>query len=149
MTLMEAKKKLERYCAYQERSHVDVREKLRSLGFRNHDADEIIAHLISNDYLNESRFALAFARGKHRIKLWGRDRIRFELKAHGVSAANQREALNQFDDDEYLQQLENIAAKRWESLSEKGALKRKKCVDFLLYKGYEYELIALVMKNFV
>lgn len=79
-TVEEAKSKLETYCSYQERCHAEVEKKLKSMGMIPQAADLIIAHLIENNYLNEERFARAFARGKHRMKFWGRVRITHELK---------------------------------------------------------------------
>ena len=80
LTLSEARLKLEYYCSYQERCHLEVVDKLKQLGMTKPEVDELVVHLIQNDFLNEERFARAFARGKHRIKSWGKIRIVNELK---------------------------------------------------------------------
>ncbi|WP_298156327.1 regulatory protein RecX [Flavobacterium sp.] len=140
--LSEAIQKLEHYCAYQERCHQEVAEKLRTLGIWGDKADAVIVHLLDNNYLNEERFACAFARGKHRIKSWGRNRIVNELKMRGISRFNITTALNEIDPLEYADHFDKLSLRHWESLTEKNALKkRKKFCDFLLRKGFESDLI--------
>ena len=142
LTVKELAAKLENYCAYQERCHRDVREKLRSLGARQHDVDLVIGHLIQANYLNEERFARNFARGKFRIKGWGRNRIVSELKARNITAPNIRAALSELETEDYEGRFDEIAQKHWESIAENHPLKKKKkFTDYLLRKGYEPELI--------
>lgn len=151
ITPMDAKLKLEHYCAYQDRCHAEVIEKLKSLGQNPTDTDEIVVHLINQNFLDEERFARSFARGKHRIKFWGKIRIVNELKARQISAANIKLALTEITDDEYQQTLETTARRQWETIREPNALKkRKKFCDFLLRKGYESNLIyekLLLLEN--
>ena len=141
-TPLDARAKLEAYCAYQERCHDEVSAKLRALGQEQDVADEIIVHLINNNYLNEERFARSFARGKHRIKHWGKVRIVSELKFRNISAPLIKAALTEIDDGEYLDTFETLADRHWSSITESNILKkRKKFCDFLLRKGYESQLI--------
>lgn len=141
-SVKELASKLENYCAYQERCHRDVREKLRSLGARQHDADLVIGHLIQANYLNEERFARNFARGKFRIKGWGRNRIVNELKSRDISAPNIRAALNELESEDYQARFDEIAKKHWNSITEKQPLKKKKkFTDYLLRKGFETDMI--------
>jgi regulatory protein len=145
----EAIKKLERFCAYQERCHREVTEKLWSLRMSAEDRDVIIVHLLEHDFLNEERFARSFARGKHRIKSWGRTRIVIELKARDISRFNIENALSEISDEEYLATFEKLAEKQWALISEKNHLKkRKKFCDFLLRKGFESDLIYDKAKEF-
>jgi len=140
----EATQKLERYCAYQERCHMEVKNKLVSLGVYRHTADEIIAKLIQNDFLNETRFALQFARGKFWIKKWGRIRMRIELKKRQVSDYNIQKALSQFDPITYKEAFGQWGQQKWESLSQNSnnieEIKRK-WVRYFQYRGWENELI--------
>ena len=85
LTPEQALQKLRHYCGYQERCHSEVKEKLYSLGVFKNEHDAIIATLIEEDYLNEERFAIAFAGGKFRVKQWGRVKIKYELKQKQVS----------------------------------------------------------------
>ncbi|MFT3794759.1 regulatory protein RecX [Flavobacterium sp.] len=141
-TPLEARKKLEHYCAYQERCHKEVSEKLYSLGVASAAADEIIVYLINNNFLNEERFAQSFARGKHRIKHWGKIRIVNELKFRNISQYNINTALKEIDPDEYLETFNLIATQCWNSLNGSSLqAKKKKCFDFLYRKGYETQLI--------
>jgi regulatory protein len=87
-TVDEAQQKLEHYCAYQERCHKEVEEKLKSMHMIPAAIDQIIGKLITDNYLNETRFAQSFARGKFRIKKWGKVRILNQLKFRGISAWN-------------------------------------------------------------
>ena len=100
-TLKEATKKLEGYCAYQERCHKEVSQKLRDMNMISEAADEIIAHLIQENYLNEERLSQSYARGKFNIKKWGKNRIVNELKFRGISKYNIKTALKEIEDEDY------------------------------------------------
>jgi regulatory protein len=141
LTPEQALQKLKQYCAYQERSHQEVKEKLYELGVWKKDHDAIIAGLIEQDYLNEERFAIAFAGGKFRIKQWGRVKIRYQLKQKGVSDYSTRKALKQIDEDDYLRTLDKLVHDKYASLAgDQLLLRRKKTLDYLLQKGYEADL---------
>lgn len=136
------------YCAYQERSHPEVRQKLRALGASGAVLERIITRLITDDFLNEERFARSFARGKNLLKKWGRIRIREELRQHGVSEANIRLGLSEIDEKTYLSQFAKLCETKWESLEgAEKALRLKKCTDFLIYKGYEPDLVYPELKQ--
>lgn len=150
LTKEQALQKLKHYCGYQERSHAEVREKLYSLGIWKKDHDGIIATLIEEDYLNEERFAFAFAGGKYRMKQWGRVKIKYELKQKQVSDYSIKKALKQIDEDEYRQTLSKLATDRYASLkAEQYLVRKKKTADYLLQKGYENGLVmqAIEMLN--
>lgn len=141
-TLEEAKKKLEYFCAYQERCHEEVIKKLQAMKVPAEERDIIIVYLIDNDFLNEERFACSFARGKHRIKQWGKIRIVNELKIRKISQYNIKKALGEITEQEYIDTLESLIKKSTENIKESNSLKKqKKIVDFLFIKGYEYSLI--------
>jgi regulatory protein len=140
--------KIEHFCAYQERCHDEVYTKLRNLKVNADDIDEIIVHLINNNYINETRFASSFARGKHRIKHWGKIRIINELKLRNISQRNIEIALKEIIEEEYFNTFESLAQKNWDSIHEKNGLKkRKKFCDFLLRKGFESNLIYEKLKE--
>lgn len=141
-TLAEATKKMERYCAYQERCHKEVRSKLREMRMIPEAIDHILAHLIQNNYLNEERFAQHFARGKFRIKNWGRNRILSELKQRDISPYTIKKALKVIEEEEYLEVFNELAGKRWQQLTDNNLQKKKrKLMDYLLYRGWESTLI--------
>lgn len=145
----EAKKKLEYYCSYQERCHEEVLQKLKSLNMIPQAIDVIINHLIEHNFLNEERFARSFARGRHRIKHWGRVRIVNELKARDISRYNINAALAEIDPDEYLAVFNMLADKIWHNTPGKdSAAKKKKAADFLLRKGYESNLVYDKINSF-
>lgn len=141
-TLEEAKRKLERYCAYQERCHADVREKLKGMRMIPQAVDEVITHLIEHDFLNEERFARLYARSKHRQKSWGRVRIKRELQARDISHFNIRAAMKEIPESGYLETLDELARKKLNQLEGESFLKKKrKLADYLLYRGWENELV--------
>lgn len=135
--------KLKHFCGYQERSHSDVKQKLYSLGLPKKEVEEVISRLIEEGYLNEERFALQFASGKSRIKGWGTQKIRYELRQREISEFCINKALNALDKSEYESGFQRQAAKKWATLqSEKNIFVRKsKWQQFLLKKGFEPSLI--------
>jgi len=144
----QALQKLKHYCGYQDRSHSEVKEKLYSLGVWKKDHDEIMAALIEENYLNEERFALAFAGGKFRMKQWGRVKIKYELKQRQVSEYSIKKALKQIDEEEYMTSLKKLAEDRYASLrGEQYLVRKKKTIDYLMQKGYEPGLIQIAMNE--
>lgn len=147
-TLKEALQKIEHYCAYQERCHDEVISKLKSLKLNSNEIDEIIVHLIEHNFLNETRFACSFARGKHRIKFWGKIRIINELKFRNISQYNINLGLAEITPEEYATTFDTLAQRNWESIRESNIQKkRKKCSDFLLRKGFESNLVYKKIKE--
>lgn len=139
---LEAKKKIEHYCAYQERCHQEVIEKLRGMGIFPKERDQLLGHLIEENYLNETRFAQAFARGKFRIKKWGKNRLIRELKQRRISDYNLKKALSEIDENDYRETITDLAEKFWEANSHRNLpLRKKKVMDALYYRGWETELI--------
>jgi len=142
-TVEEATKRMERYCAYQERCHKEVHQKLYEMRMIPEAVAQIINHLLQHNFLNETRFSQAFARGKFRTKKWGRNRIVNELKQRDISKFNIQIALKEISDSEYYKTFDALAEKRMQQLiSEKNLQKkRKKFADYLFYRGWESELI--------
>ena len=141
-TVAEALDKLRNYCAYQERCHKDVKDKLCTMGMIAQAIDQIVGTLVSEDYLNESRFAQQFASGKFSIKHWGKMRIKRELKMRGVSEYDINKAIKTITADAYLEKLYALSDKRWQQLDGYGKqVKRQKLFQYLAYRGWETELI--------
>lgn len=142
----QALQKLKHYCAYQERCHQEVSQKLYELGVRRTDHDPIIATLIEENYLNEERFAIAYAGGHFRMKQWGRTRITYALKQKQVSPYCIKKALQQITDEEYEKTLWQLAEDKYRSLKKDQYLvRKKKTTDHLVYKGYEHDLVNKVL----
>lgn len=138
----EAQKKLEYYCAYQERCHKEVVEKLQVMRMIPDAIDIIVVHLIKHNFLNEARFARTFVSGKFRIKKWGRYRLTLELKRKNISKVNLKAALDEISEDEYLEVFNALAEKKFESILETNVFKKKKkLIDYLLYRGWESHLV--------
>tara|TARA_R110000823_G_scaffold82248_2_gene186532 strand:+ start:6571 stop:7053 length:483 start_codon:yes stop_codon:yes gene_type:complete len=148
----EATRKLEGYCAYQDRCHKEVISKLREMNMIPQAIDLIVGHLIQENFLNEERFARSFARGKFKIKKWGKNRIVNELKHRDISKYNITTALKEIESKEYLNTFNALASKRLSEIREKDLQKRrKKLADYLLYRGWEsgmvYEKVYELVPN--
>ncbi len=143
----QALQKARHYCAYQERCHSEVKEKLYSLGLRKKEVEEAIATLIEENYLNEERFAIQFAGGHFRMKSWGKVKIRYELRGKQVSEYNIKKALADIPEEDYEQALARLMEQKWETLKgEKNIfIKKRKAQDYLLQKGYESDRVSALL----
>jgi len=147
-TYPEALKKLEHYCAYQERCHQEVDKKLNEYFLIPEAREKIIIHLISENYLNETLFSKSFSRGKFNIKHWGKLRIIRELKFRGISEYNIKKGLQEIDENEYLTSFHSLAERKWENLSLEPVEKaKKKLINYLQYRGWENSLIFEKLKD--
>ena len=138
------------FCAYQERTHKEVRKKLAELEILGDDAEEIITYLIENNYLNEERFARVFAGSKFRQKKWGRIKIRQELKMRGMSEYCLKAGMSEIDGDDYMITLQEIIKKKSKDIKDSNkSIVRQKLVKFALSKGFENDLVFDVVGNFL
>jgi regulatory protein len=139
--------KAESWCAYQERSQQEVRNKLYEYGLHQNEVEDLITELIVTNFLNEERFAMAYVSGKFNIKKWGRIKIKQGLKLKKVPDKLIQKALNSIDDDKYLANLLLTAEKKTSVLNEKDPIKKKyKLITYLQTKGFEKDLIFDVLK---
>lgn len=142
------KVKILRYCAYQERSHEEVKQKLQSLGATADETGELMVFLIGEGFLNEERFARAFARGKFRMKSWGRIRIANNLEARGISQNCIQIGLREIDPEEYLVTMkEVIAGKAADTHDANIFVRRNKVASFAIRKGFEADLVWEAVKT--
>ena len=149
-TLEEARKKLESYCAYQERCHKEVDRKLDDMNVIPLVKEEIILYLLQHDFLNEERFAKSFARGKFIIKRWGKVRITRELKLRDISKYNIEVALKEISIEDYTRTFNVLSEKKCASIKESNIYKkRKKLADYLLYRGWESELVYQKIRELI
>ncbi len=140
--------KLQKYCAYQDRCHKEVRTKLLDLGIYGDDLEEIIAELIAEDFLNEERFARSYARGKFRMKKWGRMRIRRELKIRNISEYCIKKGLSEITEEEYEAVLSRLLTRKNEILKKSSLFeRRKKLFNYAYSKGFEANLIQSFVKD--
>lgn len=141
-TVQDATKKLEHYCAYQERCHKEVVQKLTDMRMIPEAIDVIVVHLIQHNFLNEERFAKTFVSGKFKIKAWGRRRLTFELMQKDVGKFNINQALTTISEEDYNDFFNALAEKRANLLKEPNKFKkRKKFIDYFLYRGWESHLV--------
>ena len=141
-TVNEIEFKLKQYCSYQDRCHNEVEKKLKTFDVISEVKEQIISNLISENYLNETRFCKSFVRGKFKIKNWGKRKITLELKNRKVSNYNLKEGLKEINEIDYLDKLETLFNKKLASLDHLSLInKKKKILSFLLYRGWETNLI--------
>lgn len=140
LSLQEARPKIEYFCNYRERCQQEVMTKLYSYGLNKTEAEELLTELVRKGFVNEERFARAFAGGKFRQKKWGKTKILRELKARQISEYCIRKAMQEIDDDDYMLGLEQSAEKYLRLMKEKNpVLRKQKLIRYLLSKGFEYD----------
>ena len=150
MTRKEAKLKLANYCAYQERSQKEVRNKLYETGLYQDEIEEIISELISENFLNEERFAKAFIGGKFRIKKWGRNKILMAIRPFDISDYCIKKGLQEIDPDDYNNTMEQIIIAKNKGLSEDNIfVRRNKLAKYAMSKGFEAELVWNFLKQHI
>jgi len=148
LTPEKALQRIRKYCAYQERSQQEVRNRLYSWGLKSHDLESIIADLISDGFLKEERFASAFTGGKFRQKKWGKIRIRQALLEKKVSEPLIRKALSEIEETEYIKTLKLLLRLREEKIREKNVYKRKHLIaSYAIQRGFEPELVWSLMND--
>lgn len=144
-----AREKILRYCVYQERSHLQVKEKLYSFGLYKGEVDQLLSDLITNGFLNEERFALAYAGGKFRMKQWGRMKIVKGLKSHGITSYLINKALKEIDEKIYRDTLYKLLKKKSNLLKNKAdkTQRLQKLSAYAIGKGYETELVWQIINE--
>lgn len=145
----DALKKLQRYCAYQDRCHKEVRSKLLDLGIYGDDLEEIIVDLIQDNFLNEERFARSFVRGKFRIKRWGKNRLMKELKQRQISEYCIKKAMEEIEEEDYLKTLKEVLIKK-QALTKTPSdpFKRQaKIAQYAIQRGFEPSLVWEILKS--
>ena len=148
ITISDAKKNIEDYCAYQERCHKEVINKLKNLGIIQNAIDIIVADLIQNNYLNETRFAQSFARGKFKIKKWGKVKIHRELNKREISEYNIKMGMKEISDSDYEETFNMLLEKKLSELSHLSeSEKKRKIFNYLSYRGWEVEKIFEALRK--
>ncbi len=140
-------RKIKHYCAYQERAHAEVKQKLYGYGLYKNEVELLLSQLIEENYLNEERFAIAFAGGKFRIKQWGKTKIKYELAQKQVSAYCIKKALASILDEDYEKTLAKLVTEKLKTLKgEKNIfVKKSKLQNYLVGKGYEFDVVGRVV----
>jgi len=143
------KKKIEHYCAYQERCHLEVTNKLNKLGVFGDELDEYVCYLIDENFLSETRFCEAYVRGKFNNNNWGKVKLSRELKLRNISDWNISNALNQIKSEDYNKKLRKLCEKLVEISHKPEFELRNKVVKNLSYKGWEIDLIIKTLNQLI
>lgn len=149
-TVKEALASLMKYCAYQDRCHKEVEEKLQKMNMIPAAQEQIIIQLIQDGFLNEERFTRSFVRGKFNFKYWGRQKIKMHLKQKNIPEHLIKIGMQEINQEEYTNTLKQLATKKWKSLgTAKDAKTKQKVIQHLLYKGYESELVYEIVNELI
>ncbi|GGE40580.1 regulatory protein RecX [Psychroflexus planctonicus] len=149
-TVKEALAALMKYCAYQDRCHKEVEEKLQKMNMIPAAQEQIIIQLIQDGFLNEERFTRSFVRGKFNFKHWGKQKIRMHLKQKNIPEHLIKIGMQEINQEEYTATLKQLATKKWKSLgTAKDAKTKQKVIQHLLYKGYESELVYEIVNGLI
>ena len=141
------KNQLEVLCAKREYCVSDIRRKaLERLEGDRQKADEMVAALVADKFVDDARYASAFAREKASLQGWGPIKIRFQLRAKGISDAIISSALGEIDPDKASARLEKLLLNKWHTLQD-DPQGRLKLIKFALTRGYEYEEIDPLVRQ--
>jgi len=140
---------IQKFCAYQERCHKEVRSRLYDYGLNSSDVEELIAKLIEHNYINEERFAIAFVRGKFNVKKWGRLKIQSELKFRQISPFCIKKGMAEIDSERYFDTLKGLVNKKNKDYKSTTNLyaRHNKIANYCFNKGYESDLIWTAIKE--
>lgn len=143
--MKEAKIKAGNYCAYQERTQQEVRDKLYGLGLYRDEVEDVLSDLIGENFVNEERFAKSYARGKFSLKKWGKQKIIFELKKRNLSPYCIEQALKEISDEEYKKVITIIVQNKLDNTSQAGIIANYKIANHLIRKGFEPEIVWTII----
>ena len=127
--------KAERFCAYQERSSFEVRQKMKEFDTDEKTIGLILTSLQEDDFQNDERFAMLFTSGKFRIKRWGKNKIRAELRMKNIPDALIKKGLDAINKEDYIKTLKELAKKKEKEVgNQKLEIRSQKVGRFLLSK---------------
>lgn len=129
------------FCNYRERCHKELREKLYGFGLWKKDVDHVIMQMMEENLLNEERYAKSYARGHFYIKKWGKHKITVELRSRQIHDRLIKESLKEIDEDDYVNTIKKLVAKKAKELKGKSFEKKQKVCRYLLQKGYAFNEI--------
>ena len=142
-----AKLKAGNYCAYQERTQQEVRDKLYGIGLYSDEVEQVLTELITENYVNEERFAKSFAGGKFRLKQWGKKKIVYALKQRNISPYCIEQALKEISDEEYERVITQLVERKSNQLQGEIFIVKNKIARYLVGKGFENELVWSIVNK--
>lgn len=142
--------RLRKYCAFTERTTEEVKKKMVGYGLSDEDKRVALEKLVKEGFINETRFASAFAGGKFRIKKWGRKKIEVEMRRKGLPDELINKGLKELKEEDYVVALDELLKRKWAQILRKEPadadyetrLKNKqKLMRYGIQKGYEHQLV--------
>ncbi len=148
MTPAEALHRAAALCSTAEHCTADIREKLTRWGISANDTHTIIERLVSERFIDESRYATAFAKDKFRFAGWGRIKIRYALQQKHIAGDEIDQALTVIDEEQYLNRLATLLQDKNRNIHDDNPESRKaKLCRFAASRGFETNLIFRQLKN--
>ncbi len=148
MTPAEALHRAAALCSTAEHCTFDITEKLTRWGISANDTRSIINRLLSERFIDENRYAVAFAKDKFRFAGWGRIKIRYALQQKHIANSDITEAFSVIDEEQYLDQLASLLQEKNRTIRDDNPESRKaKLCRFAASRGFETELIFRQLKT--
>lgn len=141
--------RLQKLCSKAEYCEADIyRKALKDLEGDADAARKVLEALISEKYVDNARYASAFAREKAAIQGWGPVKIRFQLKAKGVEEGTIRAALEEIDQGKQADKLNKLLQAKARSLAGDPQF-RLKLLRFGLTRGYDYDAVEVEVSKII
>ncbi len=142
ISIKEARLKAASFCAYRERTQQELRDKLYTYGLFSEEVEEVIAFMITNNFINEERYAKAYAGGKFRVNHWGKTKILYHLKQKGLSSYCIKEALKEIQYADYVEKIDFLIMRKKRHYEDTNEyLWKSKLANHLISKGFESKLV--------
>jgi regulatory protein len=135
-------------CSRREFCSDDIRNKLSLWGIENNDAEKIIGTLISENFINESRYAVAFVMDKFKYNKWGKSKIAAHLSSKKLSSETIKSALDSIDNEQYIKMLQGLIESHRKTVKAKNQYDLKaKLLRYGLSKGFESSLLYEILNE--
>lgn len=138
---------LRRQCSRREYCSRDVLKKAeKALDGDREQAMKILETLVADGYVDDSRYAEAFARDKSSISGWGDVKIRYMLSAKGIDKETISKALEEIDARKADERLRKLMENKYKSLRDDPQWKMK-LLRFALGRGYSYDDVSDILEE--
>ncbi|MDE5997513.1 MAG: RecX family transcriptional regulator [Muribaculaceae bacterium] len=136
-------------CAGAEQCAVDIRQKILRQGFSVEEAEKMLAYLRTNKYIDDSRYARAYAVDKVRFSGWGKLKVMMGLRAKGMSDSMISQALDYIPEKDYIEVLNKVLLAKARCLDLGEVKERQKLYRHLASRGFESQQIISAIRNYI
>ena len=136
-------------CAGAEQCSADIRNKILRQGFMTDEAERMIRYLQENGYIDDCRYARAYAVDKVRFSGWGRIKVRMGLRVKGMGDAVISQAIEYIPDSDYVEALNKVMTAKAKGLDLKDVKDRQKLYRHMAFRGLESQRIISAMRKLI